>query len=171
MLRRLFVVIAVCAGACNSDVYLRDGVTDGDTFYVAPIALVDDDPVLQSWVAYSLMTSACQLQIGGENPARSTSFECERKARIALLDSWAEEQAILEGLSDDYLDTLASVDAAGFLDEYVMHYLHRPGWQPPANLDMRDFRTWRRARLRGHHAETRLIGYWGWSENTLEPDD
>src|SRR5210317_45117 len=58
--------------ASGGDIYTRDGVTDGDTFYLAPRAWADDDPVLQSWVAYSLMKSTCQLEIGGEKDRKST---------------------------------------------------------------------------------------------------
>ena len=62
--------------ACSNDIYTRDGVTDGDTFYLAPRAFSDDDPVLQAWVAYSLMKSAWQREIGGDNPGRGNSGKC-----------------------------------------------------------------------------------------------
>jgi hypothetical protein len=78
--------------ACNSEIYVRDGVTDGDTFYLAERALTDDDPVLQSRVRYSLTKSTCQLQIGGENPARASSLECELSLRRMLLDAWNERK-------------------------------------------------------------------------------
>ena len=89
----------------SSEIYTRDGVTDGDTFYLAPSAFVNDDPALQSWVAYSLMKSACQLEIGGENPARASSFECEHKARKVLVDAWDEKRQQYPLISDPYLDT------------------------------------------------------------------
>ncbi len=44
----------LAVASCSAEVYLRDGVTDGDTFYVAERALTDADPALQSWVSYSL---------------------------------------------------------------------------------------------------------------------
>ena len=31
--------------ASGGEIYTRDGVTDGDTFYLAPRAWADDDPV------------------------------------------------------------------------------------------------------------------------------
>ena len=39
--------------ACNSEIYVRDGVTDGDTFYLAERALTDDDRINQpdGWLA------------------------------------------------------------------------------------------------------------------------
>ncbi len=73
----LILSIVLAVAACSGEVYLRDGVTDGDTFYLAERALSDTDPVLQSWVGYSLARSACQLLIGGDNPARESSFDCE----------------------------------------------------------------------------------------------
>ena len=77
----------LAVASCSAEVYLRDGVTDGDTFYLAERALTDSDPALQSWVSYSLARSVCQLQIDGENPARASSFECEMMARHLLLDT------------------------------------------------------------------------------------
>ncbi|HLT90349.1 MAG TPA: hypothetical protein VKZ85_05320 [Woeseiaceae bacterium] len=151
--------LAALAG-CNGDIYLRDGVTDGDTFYLAEWALHDDDPVVQSWVSYSLMRSACQLMLGGDNPARATSFECELKAREHLLDTWKEIGAAAD---DRYLDTLAGVQAAGYLEEYVWHFLGRRSWEPPAGLALAPFDDWRRRHLRGHVPETRWIGSWGYA--------
>ena len=63
MLRYLAISLCALLGACNSDIYVRDGVTDGDTFYLAQEAMHDPDPALQSWVSYSLMKCACQLEL------------------------------------------------------------------------------------------------------------
>jgi hypothetical protein len=133
-------------------------VTDGDTFYLAPRALTDDDAVLQSWVTYSLIRSTCQLDVGGENPARVNTYDCELRARRRLLDSWRENRE----RADPYLDTLLAVSQAGFLDEYVVYYFGRDSWQVPAEVDLDAFRDWRRSRLRGHKPETRLVGSWGY---------
>ena len=148
--------------ACNGDIYVRDGVTDGDTFYLAPAAHTDSDPVLQSWVAYSLARSVCQLEMGGDNPARQSSFACELKAREVLVDAWGEHRALNPGLGDAYLDALLDVNSAGYLGEYTAEYLYREGWQVPAQPGARSFRDWRRQNLRGHRPQTRLIGFWGW---------
>lgn len=162
---RVYVLASlVLAAACNNEIYVRDGVTDGDTFYLAPVALTDDDPVLQSWVAYSLMRSTCQLEIGGPNPARVSSFDCEYRARDILLDTWADKQRSEAGLYDEYLDALRRVDDAGYLDEYVIHYLRRDGWSIPDDIDLGDFEHWRRVELPRHRAETRLVGSWGYAQ-------
>lgn len=156
----LLLLAALLAAACRPDIYVRDGVTDGDTFYLAPSAYEDHDPVLQSWVTYSLIRSACQLEIGGENPARVSAYECELRAREHLLDSWQERR----DRGDDYLDALLEVRFAGFLDEYTVHYFGRSGWRVPDAVDMDAFHAWRREHLRGHRPETRLIGSWGYAE-------
>ena len=154
---------------CSGEVYLRDGVTDGDTFYLAERAVTDTDPALQSWVSYSLGKSVCQLQIGGENPARESSFECEMNARRVLLDTWLEQQAENPGLRDEYLDALASVQQAGYLDEYVAKNFGKRHWEIPIDLDVSGFNKWRRTNLRGHKPQMRIVGSWNYAENVRSP--
>ena len=163
-MRRSFLLAAALLAACNPAIYVRDGVTDGDTFYLAPVAWADADPALQSWVTYSLVKSTCQLEIGGDNPARASSYGCELTARQRLLDAWVEKRARAEGASDHYLDTLLGVRDAGFLDEYTAYYFGREHWQVPAEIDHAGFDTWRRSHLRRHHPETRLVGSWAYRE-------
>ena len=148
---------------CQSDIYLRDGITDGDTFYLAPSAYASDDPVLASWVRYSLARSTCKLGVGGENPARVSRYACERTARRHLVEAWLEKQAAIR-TNDAYLDTLVDVREAGFLDEYTAHYFATPEWQLPDTLELDAFRAWRRSHLRGHKTQTRLVGYWGFRQ-------
>jgi len=163
----LSIVLAIAG--CSGEVYLRDGVTDGDTFYLAERAMTDTDPALQSWVSYSLGKSACQLQIGGENPARESSFECEMTARRMLLDTWVEQQAENPGLRDKYLDELASVQQAGYLDEYVAKNFGKRHWEMPTDLDLSEFNKWRRLNLRGHRPQMRIVGSWNYAENVRSP--
>lgn len=163
--RGLLAVAALLVAACNGEIYVRDGVTDGDTFYLAERALTDDDPVLQSWVSYSLTRSTCQLRIGGDNPARASSFECELVAREHLLESWAEKKARHTGSGDRYLDQLAEIAEAGFLSEYVAASFARRHWKLPPDLDVAGFYAWRRDRLPQHQPETRLTGSWNYARN------
>lgn len=151
--------------ACNGQVYLRNGVTDGDTFYLAEHVVADNDPVLQSWVTYSLARSTCQLQMDDKNPARATSYSCELSARKLLLQTWREQQEELPGTSDAYLDDLATVQAAGYLDEYVVAFLREKSWTLPGDLDARAFREWRLANLRDHEAQSRITGSWNYARN------
>ena len=162
MVRFCLITATLLVSACDGSIYVRDGVTDGDTFYLAEQAWTNDDPVLQSWVTYSLAKSTCQLEIGGDNPARNTSYGCEYTARRLLLDTWDEKRAADVELGDDYLDTLATVHDAGYLDEYVVFYFRRRHWQVPVEVELGGFRQWRGRNLRGHRASTRIIGSWNY---------
>jgi hypothetical protein len=148
--------------ATGSEIYTRDGVTDGDTFYLAPGAFTNDDPAYQSWVAYSLMKSTCQLEIGGDNPARASSFDCELTARRHLVNAWEEKHSENQSITDKYLSMLSEVQYAGFLAEYTQHYFSKKHWEPPPGLRMSEFHLWRTEKLRGHRPETRIIGSWNY---------
>jgi hypothetical protein len=149
--------------ASGSEIYTHDGVTDGDTFYLVPSAVTNDDPEFQSWVTYSLMRSTCQLMIGGDNPARASSFECEFTARQQLVNAWEEKRAINQDITSEYLETLSAVNRAGFLAEYTAHYFGRKHWQLPSGLRVDEFRDWRRTHLRRHRPETRITGSWNYA--------
>jgi len=159
------LILALCA--CSGEIYVRDGVTDGDTFYLADRAFVDDDPVLQSWVSYSLTKSTCQLQIGGSNPARESSFACEITARKLALDAWAGKQRLDPNLADEYLDELVAIDRAGYLDEYVAHHFREAHWTLPDDIDVSAYRRWQRRNIPTHKAETQIIGSWNYARNVL----
>lgn len=158
---RLVTVCLLLAG-CSSEIYVRDGVTDGDTFYLAQQALFDDDPVLQSWVSYSLSLSACKLAIGGENPARDSSFDCELMARRHLIETWQEKQAVG---SNDYLDTLVHIRDDGWLAEYVATNFRRKHWALPDELDLAGYRVFSKRHLRNHQPVTRIVGSWNYARN------
>ena len=167
-MRKIFLsstlLVAVLLAACNGEIYTRGGVTDGDSFYLAPRAYQDDDPALQSWVAYSLMKSACQLEDGGSIPSHASNYGCEFTARRHLVEAWDEQRLEHGGISDAYLDDLIAVRDAGFLDEYTVRYFGHPHWQVPVEVRVDEFRRWQRQHLRGHKPETRLIGSWGYRQ-------
>jgi len=156
----LFLLFPVLA--LGSEIYTRDGVTDGDTFYLAPAAFTNDDPAYQSWVAYSLMKSTCQLEIGGKNPARASSFDCEFKARQHLVNAWNEKHQQNHGISDDYLAELSGVQFAGFLAEYTVRYFGKKHWKLPEGLRVDEFQAWQKKNLRKHRPQTRIIGSWNY---------
>lgn len=157
-----FALLSLLLAGCSSEIYLRDGVTDGDTFYLAEQALLDNDPVLQSWVSYSLTSSACKLAIGEANPARSSSFECELMARRHLVETWREQRA---AASDAYLDTLAEVHDAALLPEYVAANLRQKHWALPAGLNAAGYRAYASKHLRRHAPVTRVVGSWNYAQN------
>lgn len=161
-MRTLLVGLLCLLTACNTTIYTKDGVTDGDTFYLAPHAWADDDPVLQSWVAYSLVKSACQLELGGENPARNHDYGCEYTARRHLVDSWEQHRIEHPGIEDEYLDSLLRVRNAGYLDEYTVRFFGDKAWIVPAEVRVDEFRHWQRRHLDGHRPQTRIIGSWNY---------
>ncbi|MBT8085748.1 MAG: hypothetical protein HKN35_15580 [Woeseia sp.] len=160
----LFRLIALCVlgAGCSGEIYLRDGVTDGDTFYLPARALTDDDPVLQSWVSYSLTLSACKLAIGGDNPARVSSYDCELTARRHLVETWEEQRA--RG-HDEYLDSLLRIRDAGWLPEYVATGFFRKHWTLPGDLNLAGYREFSVKQLVGHRPVTRLVGSWNYARN------
>jgi len=163
----ILLAFALLLSGCNGEIYLRDGITDGDTFYLAERAMADDDPAYQSWVRYSLARSACQLQIGGTNPARSSSFECELDARRLLVSAWREKQVLDPAATDAYLDELQRVQESGFLAEYVARHFSTGRWVLPDDLNNRGYRHWSRQHLRGHAPETRITGSWNYASNVF----
>ena len=164
MYRILIIAVALLVAGCQSGIYLRDGVTDGDVFYLAPRALNDNDPAVASWVRFSLVRSACKLDVGSENPARVSTYHCEYMARRHLADAWREQDTGEFSPADAYLDVLIEVQDAGYLREYTAHYFGDSQWQVPADLDVDAFSRWRRRHLAGHRPETRLVGYWGFRQ-------
>lgn len=156
----LFLLLPLVAS--GSDIYTRDGVTDGDTFYLAPSAVTNDDPAYQSWVTYSLMKSTCQLEIGGENPARASSFACEFKARHHLVNTWQEKRQQNQTIADEYLDDLSKVQEAGFLAEYTTRFFGKKHWELPEGLRGNEFQAWRKKHLRRHRPMTRITGSWNY---------
>jgi hypothetical protein len=161
-LRLFFLLAPWLLTACNGDIYLRDGVTNGDTFYLSTRAVMDDDPELQSWVRYSLAKSTCQLGMGGENPARNSSYACELTARRHLVEAWQEK--LVAGAADTsrYLDELSLVAEKGYLDEYVAHHFQKRHWTLPDNLRLGEYRRWEKRVIPHHESQTRLTGSWNY---------
>ncbi len=161
-MRVLTLGLLLLLTACNTTIYTKDGVTDGDAFYLAPRAWADDDPVLQSWVTYSLVRSTCQLEIGGTNPARNNDYGCEFTARRHLVEAWEEHLVEHPDAADAYLDALLRVRDAGYLDEYTVRYFGREHWSVPAEVRLDEFRRWQQRHLEGHRPQTRIIGSWNY---------
>lgn len=157
--------------AMGGEIFTRDGVTDGDTFYLAPQAEINNDPAYQSWVTYSLIKSTCQLNLESDNPARANSFDCEFRSRRQLANAWEEKRQADNTLSDAYLDTLTNVQFAGFLAEYTAVYFGKRGWELPDGLRLNAFADWRKTHLRGHRPKTRITGSWNYKSRTTIQQD
>lgn len=161
-MRLIFVFVLIPTLVWSSEIFTRDGVTDGDGFYLAPGAILNDDPAYQSWVTYSLIKSACQLKIGGDNPAKASSFDCEFRARTQLLNTWEGKKQLNPDVSDDYLDALSDVRHAGFLAEYTVRHFKKANWDVPEGLRRNEFRAWAKQHLQRHKPQTKIIGSWNY---------
>lgn len=155
----VLVGVLIWQAGCDRRIYVVDGVTDGDQFYILPEQLDDESPAHQSWISYSLVRSACQLNVESANPSRNTSYECELSGREALVSTWRAYQDE-PAVRDDYLDTLLDVANAGFLREYTWVFFHDESWEPPDALDLDSFNAWRQVLLEDHQPQTRLVGAW-----------
>lgn len=162
---------------CGVQVYDWGDGGSGTQFHVPAEAALNKSPIVQSWIAYSLAKSTCQLQIGGDLPAQNSSFKCELRPREVLVRRWATRNEIktdpsatdseaapppssLEIEQDEYLDLLVRVEEAGFLEEYVWYFFQKRDWPQPEWLELHDFESWRGEHLPWHRPQTRLIGYW-----------
>ncbi|MEM9209678.1 MAG: hypothetical protein AAGA61_10540 [Pseudomonadota bacterium] len=161
----IIAIYMLSLSACDGEIYLRDGVTDGDVFTLQSVATISDDPATQSWIRYSLTRSVCQLEADVPNPARADSYRCEIAARRQLVDAWRSYTQNDERLDDKYLDVLLTVDTQGFLREYVAHHFARRTWTVPTDLNMAGYHAWRRESLRGHRPVTRIVGSWSFRPN------
>lgn len=160
--------LLLAVASCDSQVFVKDGVTDGTSFSVPPEALQSKDPITQSWIAYSLARGTCQIAMGGDNPARDHSFDCELRSRKILLQAWQKHKTSVDtnaGTTDAYLDALDSVNEEGYLYEYVWTYLRRDSWQTSARLKLAEFKRWQQSALTPHKPQTRIIGSWSYPPN------
>lgn len=169
-LSKCLVIGAVLTlSGCDTQVFVKNGVTDGNSFSVPPEAMQSKDPIIHSWIAYSLARSTCQIAIGGDNPARVHSFECELRSRKILVQAWQKHKANVDvsaAATDVYLDDLSGVSDDGYLYEYVWTYLRRDDWPTPGRLQLADFKRWKQSALAQHKPQTRIIGSWSYPSQT-----
>lgn len=84
------------------------------------------------------------------------SFEEEVEARTTVAKIYQELQTSGKDLNLAYFNDLHRVEQAGFMREYVWHYLHQRAWkQIPASIRMEAFETWQRSNLAKHKPMTR----------------
>jgi hypothetical protein len=102
-----------------------------------------------AWLIYGMA-----LVAGTEKPgAQPHDYAGEVEARSAIAEFWAPKRA--EGAHDPELDLLSDVRAAGFMSEYAIVFLARPGWVVPgpsvARLNLDGFRRWMPGHIPAHH--------------------
>jgi tetratricopeptide (TPR) repeat protein len=125
---------------------------------VDEIAAERGTAVMSTWLLYAVYT-AQQLDVRGPTApsVHVEDYAVELAARRAMLAHWREVRDA-EAASDPYLDRLAAIDDAGYLDEHVLVTLGRPGWTIPgdvlAGLELDGYAAFARERLAEHREET-----------------
>ncbi|HSY40150.1 MAG TPA: tetratricopeptide repeat protein [Polyangia bacterium] len=127
----------------------------GDSQIVVSADLGSPD-LIALWSVYGVTLADAAEKIGRADYAGEVS------ARALLADRWKElrtEKQLEKQLHDPYLDRLAEVRDAGFIGEYVLAFLARPGWTVSgdelARLNAAAFKTWAAGHLpKDHHAVT-----------------
>ena len=109
---------------------------------------VGSPELIALWSVYGLA-----LADAAEKAGRA-DYAAEASARALLADRWKELRAEKQ-LHDAYLDQLAEVRDAGFIGEYVLAYLARPGWTVSgdelARLNAAAFKAWAATHLPKDH--------------------
>jgi tetratricopeptide (TPR) repeat protein len=104
------------------------------------------------WSVYGLALADAAEKVG------RADYAGEASARALLADRWKELRAqtqLDKQLHDPYLDRLVEVRDAGFIGEYVLAYLARPGWTVSgdelARLNAAAFKAWAATHLPKDH--------------------
>ncbi len=123
----------------------------GDSQIVVSADLGSPD-LIALWSVYGVA-----LADAAEKNGRA-DYAGEVSARALLADRWKELRAERQ-LHDLYLDRLAEVRDAGFIGEYVLAFLARPGWNVSgdelARLNVAAFKLWAASHLpKDHRAVT-----------------
>jgi hypothetical protein len=109
----------------------------------------------QLWSVY-LYTRAAQAARESEEQelpvgVRAAAFEEELRARRMALELFRDMRNKDARLRSAYFEDLDRVEAAGFLREYVWHYLRSDAWRgSPEGLRLREFEAWRVANIPQH---------------------
>lgn len=111
-----------------------------------------------AWLAYAIELT----RVSGEHPGSrppcggrlAPGFEAELAARQAALREYRTRAG--PERTSIYFNELERVDAAGFLDEYVWHYLRNEQWDtvPPASLERGAFEQFRERELATHAVQS-----------------
>jgi hypothetical protein len=118
------------------------------------VETTSDTASVAAWLAYAVELT----RFSGDHPETrppcggplTPGFAAELAARQAALREYALRAA--GDRTSNYWNELARIDAAGFLDEYVWHYLRNERWDitPPASLDLDAFGQFRERELATH---------------------
>ena len=106
-------------------------------------------PVSLAWMTYSGELSKCSANLSIKIPAdECVGFDDEVRARSSMAQVWST-RSLMRDVSDDYLDGLGKIQAAGFIREYVWIHHRKDYWKMPANLRLDTYKTWEAGALPG----------------------
>ena len=133
------------AGAPSSPPAAASGGADSQIVVSADLGSPD---LIALWSVYGVALADAAEKAGRADYAGEVS------ARALLADRWKELRADKQ-LHDPYLDQLAQVRDAGFIGEYVLAFLARPGWTVAgdelARLNAAAFKVWSANHLAKDH--------------------
>jgi hypothetical protein len=141
--------------ALPADPALSDSALSEPSIEMTQANSVFDTP---AWFAYALELSRYVRENPGAGPpcggVLDPPFELEIEGRRAALREYRARP--VHGRRSSYFNALARVEDAGFLEEYVWHYLHRDAWgaAPPAALTMGAFEEYRERELSSHMVQS-----------------
>lgn len=124
------------------------GAASNDTGQVVIAADVGSPYLIALWSVYGGALADAAEKAGHDD------YAGEVAARALLADRWKELRAERQ-LHDAYLDRLLEVRDAGFIGEYVLAFLARPGWTVSGSelsrLNFAAFKTWAASHLPQDH--------------------
>jgi tetratricopeptide (TPR) repeat protein len=124
---------------------------------VSPAVVAKGNGTAPAWLAYGIAKLAMLEKAGAPPRTSVTDFDSEVKARTLMLAVWKDSRRE-RGSQDVYLDLLLTIKEAGFLREYVLAALARPGWTIPgedlASLRLPDYADWAKGHVPNHQVLT-----------------
>ena len=164
-MRALFRVVLLLSAAVLSacapiGVQGRASKTDnqrGDGIVLSPSVVAKGNQAAPAWLAYGIAKLALLEKAGAPARKSVTDFDSEVEARTVMLAVWTDIRA-KEGGKDAYLDLLLAIKQAGFLKEYIVAALARPGWtisgKELASLRVADYLAWAEGHVPDHNVPT-----------------
>ena len=134
MRKSLFLIICISLAACVSQpakestnqIFIGDGVLENKNTGAA-------------WLSYGLALTTYDNE---NNGASSNGFEREVYALETTASIWSELRAKGSASEDAELDALAAAVKAGYIKEYIWHFLRNPGWVEPQSMKVGEFKSW-----------------------------
>ena len=124
---------------------------------LSPSVVAKGNETAPAWLAYGIAKLALLEKAGAPPRTSVTDFDSEVEARTVMLAVWKDSRRE-RGSKDAYLDLLLTIKEAGFLREYVVAALARPGWTIPGkdlpSLRLPDYVDWAKSHVPNHQVLT-----------------